>query len=236
MAITAIIFSLIGVALKPFSYYTRYKYVSMWAKFNIALLGKLMNLRYVVEGKENIIDGTAIILSKHQSTWETMAFQCIFPPQMWVLKKELLYIPFFGWGLGSLDPIAINRSKRKQAMEQIIEQGQQRLDDGRWVVIFPEGTRIPAGRRGRYKIGGARLSEATGYPIIPVAHNAGEYWPKGGFLKKPGIISVRIGKPIYPNDKTAAQINAEVEHWIEAQMEEITSQALKPIVPHDGVS
>ena len=180
-------------------------------------------IRYEVQGAENIPEGGGILLCKHQSTWETLALQQIFPPQVWVLKKQLLFLPFFGWGLALLEPIAINRSSRKKAMTQIIEQGRQRLADGRWVVIFPEGTRIPAGTRGHYKLGGARLAEATQAPTLAMVHNAGEHWPKRKLLKRPGVIHVRISAPIATAGRSVNEINQAVETWIEDQMLEICS-------------
>jgi len=182
-----------------------------------------------VIGKENLHDKASIIMAKHQSTWETYALQKVFPHHVWILKKQLLHVPFFGWGLAQLEPIAINRSTRKAAMQQIIEQGKERLRDNLWIVIFPEGTRIPAGKKGKYKLGGARLAEATKAPIIPVAHNAGEYWAKGSFLIKPGTVKMIIGEAIYPEGKSPEEINNLVETWIEGQMEQITNPGLLPI-------
>lgn len=139
------------------------------------------------------------------------------------MKKELLSVPFFGWATRLMEPIALDRKAGRKAVDQLIEQGRDRLEKGRWVMIFPEGTRIPPGKKGRYKIGGASLAEATGYPVIPVAHNSGEYWPRRGFIKKPGTIQVRIGKPIETTNKTAQQILQEAEAWIEAQMKIIST-------------
>lgn len=229
MSTTVVFFALAAIILLPLPFSVRYSVISRWAVMNIWLLDKLCGLRYEIQGRENIPENAAVILSKHQSAWETLAFQAIFPPQVWVLKKQLFLIPFFGWGLAALSPIAINRSKRKHAMEQIIAQGRNRLDRGICVVIYPEGTRIKAGYRAKYKHGGARLAESTGYPIIPVAHNAGEFWAKGSFIKKPGTIQVIIGKAIDPSGRSAADISTEVESWIEQQMGEITDKSLLPI-------
>ena len=182
------------------------------------LLWHLCGLRYRIIGRENIPATPSIILSKHQSAWETLAFQEIFPPQVWVLKKELLRIPFFGWGLAMTSPIAIDRSARKKALEQIVEQGKDRLKQGFWIVIFPEGTRIPPGQRGKYRIGGAWLATHTNVPVVPVAHNAGEFWGKNSFVKRPGTITVSIGQPIDPTGMEAGELNAQVEAWIETEM------------------
>ncbi len=182
------------------------------------LLRHVCGIRYQLTGAENIPKTPSIILSKHQSAWETLAFQEIFPPQVWVLKKELLWIPFFGWGLAMTSPIAIDRSARKKALEQIVEQGKDRLSQGFWIVIFPEGTRIPPGQRGKYRIGGAWLATHTDTLVVPVAHNAGELWGRNSFIKYPGTITVSIGKPIDPAGMEAGELNAQVEAWIENEM------------------
>ncbi len=223
MVVTAIFYSIVSLPTVVLPFEARYRFIRRWAWFNIWLLERLVGLRYQVEGEENIPQGAFILMSKHQSTWETYAFQKIFPPLVWVLKKELLRVPFFGWGLALLEPIAIDRKAKKQAMTQVIEQGIERLKTGKVVVIFPEGTRIPAGQKGRYKLGGARLAVESGYPIVPVAHNAGEYWPRRGLLKKPGVIKVVIGKPIDPAGKSAEELIREVEDFIEGQMQRITT-------------
>lgn len=182
------------------------------------LLRHVCGIRYQLIGAENIPKTPSIILSKHQSAWETLAFQEIFPPQVWVLKKELLWIPFFGWGLAMTSPIAIDRSARKKALEQIVEQGKDRLNQGFWIVIFPEGTRIPPGQRGKYRIGGAWLATHTDTLVVPVAHNAGALWGRNSFIKYPGTITVSIGKPIDPAGMEAGELNAQVEAWIENEM------------------
>jgi len=216
----------LGVCTAPFPFSIRYRFISQWARFNLWWLKITCGLSYRVNGHEHIRPGNAIIFCKHQSTWETLALQAIFPPQVWVLKRELLWVPFFGWGLAVLEPISIDRKARRKAVQQIIDQGKKRLADGRWVVIFPEGTRVAPGTRKRYGIGGAALAEASGYPVVPVAHNAGEFWPRRGFLKQPGVIEVRIGPAIDSKGMTAAQINAAAEQWIEAQMAEISHVAV----------
>lgn len=229
MALSAIFFGIGGSFLFFMPREIRFKFISGYAKSNMVALRILAGLDIEVTGRENIHSQASIIMCKHQSTWETYALQTIFPQHVWVLKKQLLKIPFFGWGLAMLEPIAIDRRARKKAMDQIIEQGLERIKQNLWIVIFPEGTRIPAGKKGKYKLGGARLAEATKAPIIPVAHNAGEFWPKGSFLIKPGKIKMRIGSKIDPAGKTSEEINEIVENWIEGQMEEITDPSLKPI-------
>lgn len=201
----------------------RWSLIGIWVRIVLWWLGMTCGLHYQVSGTEHIPEQAAIVFSKHQSMWETVALQAIFPHQVWVSKQELKWIPFFGWGLWLMKTIFIKRGTGRAAVQQLVKQGRQRLDDGIWVVIFPEGTRIPPGTRGRYRIGGAVLAEQTGYPIVPVAHNAGEYWPRRSFLKHAGTIQVRIGKPIKTDGKKAQQILDEAADWIEAQMDEITT-------------
>ena len=186
-------------------------------------LKKICGLSHQVKGSENIPNQAAVILCKHQSAWETLAMQTIFPPQVFIIKRELLWLPFFGWALATCEPIAINRKARNNALSQLITQGTQRLKSGRWVIIFPEGTRVPPGKKGQYGGGGAILAQRAGYPIIPVAHNSGEFWGRYSFLKYPGEIQVRIGPAIDTKNRKARDINKEAENWIEQQMSEITA-------------
>jgi 1-acyl-sn-glycerol-3-phosphate acyltransferase len=178
----------------------------------------IVGISYRVEGLENLPAGPAVILSKHQSAWETIVFQQIFPPLSFVLKKNLLYIPFFGWGLALFSPIAIDRAAGREALKQIEAQGKQRLKSGFWVLIFPEGTRVAPGESGQYQVGGAWLAVKAGVPVVPVAHNAGRCWPKNGFVKYPGEIVVKIGSPIETVGRKATQVAAESEAWIESTM------------------
>ncbi len=187
------------------------------------LLRVICGIRYRVLGAEHIPETPSIVLSKHQSAWETLAFQKIFPPQVWVLKKELLRIPFFGWGLAMTSPIAIDRSSGKAALEQVVEQGRDRLKQGFWVVIFPEGTRIAPGKKGKYRIGGAWLATHVDVPVVPVAHNAGEFWGRNSFIKRPGTITVSIGAPIDPGGMDPGDLNVKVEAWIEAEVKRISN-------------
>lgn len=206
----------------PLPYKTRYAVVSYWCRFAMWWLDKSCGLRGRVLGRENLPQQAAVVMSKHQSAFETMALQTLLPLTAWVVKRELLAIPFFGWGLWSLRPIAINRSNRNEASRQLIEQGSARLRDGAWIVIFPEGTRVAAGKRGRYKAGGARLACGAGVPVVPVAVNSGEFWPRNSFLKYPGEVTISIGAPIPTTGKTVDQVNREVEAWIEAEMVRIS--------------
>lgn len=181
-------------------------------------------LKFEIKGKENIPDGGMIILAKHQSTWETLAFQQILPPHVWVLKRELFRIPFFGWGLKMLQPIAIDRSAGRKAVEQLVEQGIEKLQNNWSVMIFPEGTRVKPGNEVRYKLGGSILASKADYPVLPVAHNAGEFWPKHSFIKWPGTITVVIGKPVNAFGRKPEEINREIKNWIESEMNVISNK------------
>lgn len=199
----------------------RYRIIRLWTRFNLWWLKITCGLDYRIETRERIPPGPAIILCKHQSSWETLALQLIFPPPVWVLKRELMWIPLFGWALAMTEPIAINRRAGKKAVEQIVEQGVQRLNRGQWIAIFPEGTRIARGQHGRFGVGGAVLASRSGYPVVPVAHNAGSYWPRRGFIKRPGTIRAVIGPAIDSRGRTPEEINQQVEQWIKATMEEL---------------
>ena len=181
-------------------------------------------LDYEVRGLENLPENTAVVLAKHQSAMETIATQQFLPRQTWVIKRELLWIPLFGWGLAMTRPVAIDRTAGSQALNEIIEKGTRRLEQGLWVIIFPEGTRMAPGERGRYGIGGAMLAAKSGYPVIPLAHNAGEFWPRQGFRKRSGRAIFSIGPMIKTRGKSASQINAEAEEWIEAEVATLRAQ------------
>lgn len=227
MITTTVLFSTLALLLLLLPFKTRYGFVRWFAVWNVWLLKSLCGLNYEIEGQENIPANTAIIFAKHQSTWETMALQLIFPPQTFVVKKELMWVPFFGWGLAALNPIAIKRGSGRSAIKQVVRQGIERLKAGIWVVIFPEGTRVRPGQRIRYKLGGAILAAKSGYLVVPVAHNSGEYWPKKQFLKKPGTITIVIGPPIQSQDRKPEDILAEAETWIEATMDRISQPDTK---------
>ncbi len=212
------VFAVIAMLTFPLPALTRYRVISVWSLCVMWAARVVCGIRYRVIGHENIPAEPCIILSKHQSAWETLAFQQIFPPQVWVLKRELLRVPFFGWGLAMLSPIAIDRSLRRAALQQLVEQGVERLAAGFCIVIFPEGTRIAPGNRGKYRPGGARLAVQTGTTVIPVAHNAGTCWGRNAFLKRPGLITVSIGAPIRPDGTDAETLAKRVEDWIEGEM------------------
>lgn len=216
------IFSTLALLTFPFSPLTRYRLISSYARTMIWLLRAVCGIRHEVRGIENLPKQPCIVLCKHQSAWETLALQVIFPPQVWVLKRELLWLPFFGWGLAMTSPIAIKRSDGKGAIRQLLRLGKERLAQGFCVVIFPEGTRIPFGKRGKYKIGGALLAASSGVPVVPVAHNAGRLWGRNAFSKHPGLITMSIGAPISTQGRKAEDINAEVEAWIENEIQLLT--------------
>ena len=217
-------YALIILASFPLTPLSRYRVTSGWAHIMLFLTRVICGVRYRVLGMENIPKTPSIVLSKHQSAWETLAFQQIFPAQVWVLKKALLHIPFFGWGLAMTSPIAINRSSGRAALKQIVQQGKDRLKQGLWIVIFPEGTRIVPGKKGKYGIGGAWLATHTGVSVVPVAHNAGELWGKNSFIKRSGTITVSIGAPIDPAGMKANELNARVEAWIELEVARISDK------------
>ena len=196
----------------------RAKAIGVWAKFNIWTLKLFCGIDYRVTGAENIPAEPSIIISNHQSAWETLCFQEIFPAQSYILKKSLLFIPFFGWGLAANRPIAINRSKKLKALDQLVTLSKERLAEGRWLVVFPEGTRMPPGNMGDFQVGGAMMASKTRALVVPVAHNAGLFWPKRGFLKTPGTVDVVIGKPINPEGMKPREINGQVRDWIENQI------------------
>ncbi|HSW68943.1 MAG TPA: lysophospholipid acyltransferase family protein [Gammaproteobacteria bacterium] len=222
MAVAIVIYSLLCILSfwLPFRY--RYAMISAFTGAIIYILKIICRVDYHVHGLENIpADRVGIVLSKHQSTWETFYLPTIFPHSAIILKRELLWVPFFGWGLSMVDPIAIDRKKKSSAMEQIIKKGKTQLEEGRWIIIFPEGTRIPYGKEGHYKAGGARLAVTTGYPVIPIAHNAGKFWPKRSFIKKPGTVQMVIGPLIETKGRTADQVMTEVKKWIETTIKQM---------------
>ena len=208
----------------PFPALTRYRVISAWSRFMVWSAERICAVRYEVLGAENIPKEPAVILAKHESAWETLAFQAIFPPQVWVVKRELLWIPFFGWGLAMLSPIAIDRRAGPRALKHTVEQGRERLRRGFSIVIFPEGTRSAPGARGVYQVGGAWLAVQTGAPIVPVAHNAGTYWPRKAFVKRPGTITVSIGPVMRAHGLKAAALMQNIETWIENETQRIRSR------------
>ena len=198
----------------------RFRFIIGWCWLNLFAARWICGIRHKVLGAENIPPASSphIVLSKHSSTWETLALNFLFPPLAFVAKKELLSLPFFGWAFKLASPIIIDRKAGKDAMAQMVEQGRERLAQGFWIVIYPEGTRIRAGTRAHYKTGGARLAIALGIPIVPVAHNAGYLWPKGVLGKRPGTVTVSIGKPIPAEGADMQGLITRVERWIEDEV------------------
>ncbi len=202
----------------------RYRIIALWRIGFMTLCHYVLGIRYRVLGRENIPAEPSVVLAKHQSAWETVGLQEVFPPLVFVLKKELLRVPFFGWGLAALKMISIDRAAAKDALKQIFDQGRDRLSAGYWVVIFPEGTRVAPGQTSRYKPGGAHLALRAGAKVVPVAHDAGEVWGRGALCMSPGMITISIGPPIDPAGKTAAKINSLAAAWIEGEMQRLSPQ------------
>ncbi len=195
-----------------------YRVANSWANSQLRVLEFLCGLSYVVEGRENIPAGAHVSMWKHSSSWETIAQAAILPPQGWVLKRELMWIPLLGWAIHFLKPIAINRKAGTTAVNQVVEQGKQRLSEGLWILVFPEGTRVGPGEQRKYGVSGALLASRAGCKIVPIAHNAGYFWPRRGWVKKPGVIRVAIGPPIDAAGRDPRQLNEEVRSWIETKM------------------
>ena len=211
--ISLILITLCGLLFIFSSYPTRQKFLSQWAIFCIWWLKITLNITTNIIGQENVNKSPCVIISNHQSTWETLAFQSIFPAHTWVLKKELLWLPIFGWSLALLKPIIINRGDKLNAIKKVIKQGADRLNQGISVVVFPEGTRQAYKHLGDYQSGGAAIAKKSGHDIIPVYHNAGKCWPKGSFIKKPGEVTVIIGKPISSSTLTSSELTKKVRDW-----------------------
>jgi 1-acyl-sn-glycerol-3-phosphate acyltransferase len=201
----------------------RHRIIISWTMLVIRWLRLTCGVRYRLEGREHLqaVSQPSVVLSKHQSTWETLYLQNLFFPASTILKKELLSIPFFGWGLRGLQPVGIDRSNPRDALRQVKVQGVQRLQSGYNLLLFPEGTRIKPGQRGKYARSGADIAVEVGAPVIPVAVNAGRFWTPGEFIKRPGTIDVVIGEPIDTTGQTSREVIQQVEDWIEAQMARI---------------
>jgi len=225
---------LVCATLVSLSFFTplwfRISIVKIWIAYSLASLRITCGLNYSIEGTENIPEDGFIVMSKHSSTWETIAIQWFFRPMVWVVKRELTWIPFFGWALMAMNVIALNRGTGRKAINQLIRESKQHMDQGRILALFPEGTRVLPMESKPFKLGGAIVSQRTGYAVLPVAHNAGEFWPRHSWIKWPGTIRVVIGPPVEPEGKKPEAIIAEVGDWITRECEAISdTEQLKRI-------
>ena len=207
----------------PFKY-RHHLLVRNWSHVALFLCKTILGVRWEVHGRENIPQKPCVIISNHQSTWETFFIQTLFSPQTQVIKKSLLKIPFFGWAFHLIKPIAINRDDPRKSLYEIAEQGKAALSNGVWVLIFPEGTRVPNGKLGKFSRGGVNLARKAGANILPIAHNAGSCWPNESMVKKPGTIQLYVGPEIDVADKTPAEANNEARAWIENTLEKINNK------------
>ncbi len=223
--VSAVLYTPVAILAYPLPAVPRARLIAGWAHFVLWWLRLTCGVTHRVQGLQHLPRDPCVILSKHQSAWETIAFQVIFPPQAWVLKRELLRIPVFGWALAATRPVSIDRRGGVRALGKLVTQGTSRLREGRCVVVFPEGTRVLPGESGRYNPGGALLAVKAGVPVVPVAHNAGRYWPRRGFIKRPGEIQVVVGPPIAVAGVRVRHVMAKAEAWIEAAMADIESTA-----------
>jgi 1-acyl-sn-glycerol-3-phosphate acyltransferase len=226
--LSVVLYSTLILLLSPFSPRQRLqRVVRHWAQSVLWALGRFCDLRYRVTGQEYLRQNQGqIFLCNHQSAWETIALGPLLPvPQTWVMKRELLYVPFFGWALALFQPIAIDRAAGRQAMKQLLSVGAKRLAVGHSVVIFPEGTRVAPGEVKRFGPGGAMLAAQTGMPVIPIAHNAGCFWGRKQLRKRPGIIDVVIGPPIETKGLSASAINTRAEEWIRSKADRLVKDA-----------
>lgn len=224
MAILTFVFGFSSLLTIVVPYRMRYRFITYWSACNLWWLRITCGLKNEIIGKENIPDHPCIVMANHQSTWETLAIGPIFPPLTWVVKRELFFVPIFGWGLALTQPIALDRNAGKKAVEQLVEKGVEKTKSGRWILIFPEGTRTPPGTKRKFKIGGAMLAAKSGVPIIPVAHNSGNYWARKQLTKKSGTIKMIIGPEIITQGKSAEKINQEVYTWISSKRDEIEKE------------
>ncbi|CAD5107073.1 lysophospholipid acyltransferase family protein [Zestomonas carbonaria] len=234
LSLSALVWCLIGMLCLPLltSYRARYRFiVQNWCRFAVGLARVMVGLRYEVSGSENIPEQPCVILAKHQSTWETFFLSGYFEPLSQVLKRELLYVPFFGWAMALLKPIAIDRDNPKAALKQVAQKGHQRLQEGCWVLIFPEGTRVPVDQIGKFSRSGAALAVNSNLPVLPIAHNAGLFWPKEGWAKFPGTIQVKIGPAMYAKGegpRAVAELNDRAFAWVAQAQAQISGNVSLP--------
>ncbi len=218
---------LLGAALR-LSSHRLYLMAVFWLSLSISGAKYILGIRYELKGVENLpaLDQPVVLLVKHQSTYETFLMPVIMPRDLaYVFKKELLYVPFFGWGIGRLDMIHIDRKLRSQAFQKVVSQGRDLLSKGIWVIMFPEGTRIERGQAGNYKAGGTRLAIETGVPVVPVAVNSARCWPRKAFVKYPGLVTVSVGPMIQSTGREPEEMMQEVQQWIENEMHRLDPEA-----------
>ncbi|MCQ4272400.1 1-acyl-sn-glycerol-3-phosphate acyltransferase [Pseudomonas kuykendallii] len=226
LASSACIWCTVSFFVAPFlPFRARYRFVVRnWCRSAVWLTKTIVGIRYEIKGLENIPERPCVILAKHQSTWETFFLSGFFEPLSQVLKRELLYVPFFGWAMAMLKPIAIDRSNPKAALKQMASVGAERIKQGAWILVFPEGTRVPFGQIGKFSRGGTALAVNANLPVLPIAHNAGAFWPKNGWAKYPGTIQVVIGAPMYAETtgpRAIAELNDRAFAWVERTQREI---------------
>lgn len=224
MFLTVPIYGAVALLTAPLPRACTYAIAVFWVDSMLWLLRVLCRLDYVVEGREHLPARSSIVLLKHSSAWETLAQLRIFPRQSWVLKRELMWIPVFGWVLALMKPIAIDRRGGAAAVQQVLQQGHERLAAGFWVMIFPEGTRMPVGETRRYGMSGVLLAQAEQLPVVPVTHDAGYFWPRRGWLKQPGTIRVVIGPPIETKGVDPRAVNERAQRWIESTLESLRAK------------
>lgn len=224
------IVALLMIVCIPFGYRVEHALTRAWCKLMIGAARLLCGLQYRVLGTEQLPKQAVVVLSKHQSAWETIFLNGFCPRPVFVIKRELVLVPFFGWGLAMVKPISIDRKAGRDALNQVLEQGTQRLRDGHWVVIFPEGTRVAPGERKRYALGGATLAVHAGAPVVPVAHNAGHFWGRNAFTKRPGLITISFGPSIATQNRTAVEVIQETERWIELEVQRIVAETASEAV------
>jgi 1-acyl-sn-glycerol-3-phosphate acyltransferase len=214
-------YALATLLVRPAGVAASYRVCVAWARMITALCGRVCGLHYRIEGRENLPATPGVALMKHSSAYETIAQMLVFPAQCWVLKRELMWTPFFGWALAAVKPIAINRQAGHGAVAQVVEQGRFQLAQGRWVMVFPEGTRMAPGETRRYGVSGTLLAQRAGCLVVPLAHNAGEFWPRRGLMKRPGTVVFAIGPAMDPAGRDPREFNEEVQRWIEAKVAEL---------------
>ena len=231
--ITVIPYALVLMLFAVAPLHWRYWFAAGWPRFMIWCARWICGIRWQLKGTEHLPDGPAILLSKHQSTWETFFLLSYMPRELcYVFKRELLWLPFFGWGIGLLRMIHIDRTRGRDAFESVVTQGKRKLEEGRWIIMFPEGTRVPRGQSGKYKTGGTRLAIRTGAPVVPIAVDSARVWPKRPWIKQPGLVTVSIGPAIASTNHDPDSLMQEVEHWIEGEMRRLDPQAYSASAPN----